>query len=206
MKRTVTLGVGVAALCAAWLGPLPERVAQSFTAHMSMHVIVVALAAPLIAAALSGSRFDPSGRAPAVFAPLPASLIEWLVVWGWHAPALHALAQHQRWALAIEQGSFLAAGLLLWIGALGGRGAARDARAATGIVGLLLTSMHMTLLGALLALSPRALYGHHADLVDQQTGGLIMLAAGGSAYLIGGLALLARLLRGRATPASSAVT
>ena len=60
MKRTVTLGVGVAALCAAWLGPLPEGIAQSFTAHMSMHVIVVALAAPLIAAALAGSRFDPS--------------------------------------------------------------------------------------------------------------------------------------------------
>jgi putative membrane protein len=65
-------------------------------------------------------------------------------------------------------------------------------------VALLLTFMHMTLLGALLALSSRALYAHDhvgpAALDDQHLGGALMLLGGG-AYLVGGLWLTARLLR-----------
>lgn len=209
MKRGLLLVAGLVALAAAWLGPLPQLAAASFAAHMSMHVTVVAVAAPLIAAGLAGSRWDPSIRWPAVFAPLLASLIELLVVWGWHAPALHALARHSSSALVIEQASFLAAGLLLWIGALGGTASQRPQRAAAGVVGLLLTSMHMTLLGALLALAPRALYAHAgatSPLPDQQLGGTIMLAAGGIAYLIGGLGIAAQLLREdrRPTPEATA--
>ena len=57
--------------------------------------------------------------------------------------------------------------------------------------------MHMTLLGALLALAPRRLYVH-ADgfagltpLADQDLGGAIMLLMGGVSYLLGGLGLMA---------------
>jgi putative membrane protein len=78
-------------------------------------------------------------------------------------------------------------------------------RAGAGVVALLLTSMHMTLLGALLALAPRTLYGTHAGvasdaasaLSEQHLGGAIMLGVGGVAYLAGGLWLSARLLRPR---------
>ena len=65
--------------------------------------------------------------------------------------------------LAIEQASFLAAGLVLWLAvsaALRDRGG-RDAGAAA--IALLLTLAHMTLLGALLSLSPRPLYAHRRD-------------------------------------------
>jgi putative membrane protein len=74
-------------------------------------------------------------------------------------------------------------------------------RTAAGIVGLLLTAMHMTLLGALLALAPRPLYAHLegvsrlTPLEDQHLGGAIMLLTGGVAYLAGGLWLTAGLLR-----------
>jgi putative membrane protein len=61
--------------------------------------------------------------------------------------------------------------------------------------------MHMTLLGALLALAPRSLYGHvhHfpwglTQVEDQNLGGVVMLALGGAVYLLGGLVLMARLL------------
>lgn len=70
---------------------------------------------------------------------------------------------------------------------------------------LFFTSMHMTLLGALIGLAPRPIYGdhlHHAGnglsaLVDQQLGGVIMLAIGGVIYLAGGLILMARVLQRR---------
>jgi putative membrane protein len=61
--------------------------------------------------------------------------------------------------------------------------------------------MHMTLLGALLALAPRPLYAHGAEyhgltaLEDQHLGGAIMLLVGGVSYIAGGLALTVRLLR-----------
>lgn len=161
------------------------------TGHMVAHMIAVAIAAPLLALAVQGSRHDPARRWPGLATPLPAALIEAVVVWGWHVPALRmAAAHHPAWLVA-EQASFLAAGLLLWSAVL-----APQHRAA-GVVALLVTSMHMTLLGALIGLAPRPLYMHHGPqaLADQQLAGVVMLLVGGIAYLAGGLALLARLLR-----------
>lgn len=205
--RRGALASGIAVLVLVWLGPLPSLARQAFSAHMVMHVSVVALAAPLIAVGLAGDRFDPSRRFPALFAPIPASALELVVVWGWHAPALHHAARSHEAALAIKQGSFLLAGLLVWFSAFGGDPDQRERRTAAGIVGLLLTSMHMTLLGALLALALRPVYPAylHASagpiaftpLEDQHLGGAIMLLGGGTAYLAGGLTLMARLLRSR---------
>jgi putative membrane protein len=92
------------------------------------------------------------------------------------------------------------AGLFLWLSAFGGDVAAAGKRSAAGVVGLLLTAMHMTLLGALLALSSRPLYSHAQGLTalraldDQHLGGAIMLLIGGVSYLVGGLWLIVRLL------------
>src|SRR5690606_32615099 len=98
------------------------------------------------------------------------------------------------------QGTFLLAGLLVWLSCVGGTAEQRIERRAAGIVALLLTSMHMTLLGALLALAPRPLYDHAAHdgglspLDDQHLGGAIMLVVGGISYLAGGLWLTAGFL------------
>jgi putative membrane protein len=199
VMRATMLTAGVLILAVAWLGPLSTLARWSFSAHMAMHMAVVALAAPLVALGISGSAIDPTRAMPRLFAPIPASIAELVVVWAWHAPALHHAARHEPWALALEQFSFLATGLLLWIAALGGRGAQREPRRGAGVVALVFTSMHMTLLGALFALSPRPLYGHVATeavaLADQHLGGAIMLLVGGAVYLIGGLCLMAVLLR-----------
>jgi putative membrane protein len=64
---------------------------------------------------------------------------------------------------------------------------------------MLLTSMHMTLLGALLILAARPLYPSAicGGPADQQLGGMIMLGLGTPIYLLAGLILTARAL-GRA--------
>lgn len=195
--RRLLLGLGLLALALVWLGPLPQLAGHSFRTHMAMHVTVVAVAAPLLALALAGTAWDPARARPRWFAPVPASILELVVVWGWHVPAMHALARDTQWALLLEQGMFLGVGLWLWLSALGGAASRRRERAAAGIGGLLMTSMHMALLGALLALAPRALYSHHgaAALADQHWGGVLMLIGGGTAYLAGGLYLLWLLLR-----------
>jgi putative membrane protein len=213
--RTAFLTAGTAVLVIAWFGPLPGLASQSFAAHMTMHMAVVAVAAPCLALALAGTAADPVRAAPRLVAPIQASLIEFLVVWAWHAPALHHAARHETWALVLEQASFLAAGLLLWIAACGGDRVQRRVRAGAGVVALLFTSMHMTLLGALFALASRPLFLHAPDdaltgssLADQHLGGAIMLLAGGTSYLLGGLWLTAGMLgagRPRSAPTSSIV-
>lgn len=192
-----TLIAGFAVLIVVWLGPLPDLARHSFSAHMTLHIAIVAIAAPLISAGIAGTRLDPVTRWPALFAPIPASIIELVVVWGWHLPALHQAARAQTAVLFFEQLTFLGSGLLLWMSALGGSGA-QSWRAGAGVGALLFTSIHMTLLGALFALTPRALYGH-SDLFDQHLGGAIMLLVGGTSYLAGGLWLIASMLKVRTT-------
>lgn len=201
MMRRLSFTCGIAVLVLAW--GAAGISAHSFTMHMIVHMSVVAVAAPLMALGVVGTRLDPTATYPALFAALPASVLELVVVWGWHAPVPHSLARSYAAVMVLEQASFLSAGLLLWLACLSAAGGMQ--RRAAGAVGLLFTSMHMTLLGVLLTLAPRPLYvqAAHAEqaqhaVADQSLGGIVMLAVGGAIYLAGGLALVARLLSGRA--------
>jgi putative membrane protein len=201
LMRTAILITGMATLATMW-GLVPLLAPNAFFVHMTMHMGVVAVAAPLLAIGIAGGRLDPVSRIPRLFPPIPISLIELVVVWAWHAPRLHHVARHSMAGLLAEQSMFLVCGLLLWLSAFGGNSPCDKSRAAAGVIGLLLTMMHMVLLGALLALTPRPLYEHAAShyeltpLEDQHLGGAIMLLGGGVSYLIGGLSLTVRLLKG----------
>lgn len=201
MTRPWCFGGGVLVLVVFWIAPWPQLALPAFTAHMVAHMGVVALAAPLLALGFVGGPYDPVRRAPGLFSAILASMIELVLVWAWHMPALHHLARVSAWAAVAEQASFLGSGLLLWCAALGGSATERRDRATSGVAALLLTSMHMTLLGALIALTPRVLYGAHGTsggltpLDDQNLGGAVMLLFGGFAYLVGGVGLVADALR-----------
>jgi putative membrane protein len=173
-------------------------VAGPLTRHMVAHMTLVALVAPLLAALIAQSRVDPVQRRPRWFSPITASLIEFVVIWAWHAPAWHVAARHDGVVFALEQASFLGAATYLWLAILGGGPASRAMRAATGVVALVLTFAHMTMLGAVLALTPRVLYAHApATLADQQLGGAVMIATGTVAYLGAALWLSRSLLIAR---------
>lgn len=211
MSRRILFVAGALLLAALWAGPLPRWAQASFSAHMVLHMGVVALAAPLLALGVAGGPFDPARRAPALFPPILASILELLVVWSWHAPALHHAARAHTAAFVAEQATFLLSGLWVWLSALGGGPVARAERRGAGVLALLLTSMHMTLLGALLALPPRPLFEHGGHgggwltpLEDQHLGGAIMLLLGGASYLAGGVWLVLELLGRRSRPGAAA--
>lgn len=199
-KAALTTGLVMLLLLWAVLLPFADR--SSFSVHMIAHMGVVAGAAPLVAVGISGTERDlTAGRA--WFTPLLASVIELFAVWIWHIPALRALSESSIAFAALEQAIFFGAGLALWLACLGSGLAGREERRLAGTFGLLLTSMHMTLLGALLALSPRPLYGEGEvtclgvtldAAADQQVGGVVMLLVGAAVYLAGGVVLLARML------------
>ncbi len=195
------------------------------TGHMAAHMLAVAVAAPVLAFSPPWKGGVGGGSGPGDTAPTPASkpyhqasthpqplpkregrlsaspllwaMVEFFVVWAWHLPALRDLADMSVPVALIEQALFLAVGIMRWRTAL--------ARPAEGVAALLLTSMHMTLLGALIGLAPRPLYAmmamHPAPgldaLADQQLGGVVMLLVGGASYCLGGLWMLGTLLRER---------
>ena len=184
MRISLLLGLALVPVgwACAWIGGM--------TGHMAGHMIAVAIAAPLLAWGLATTSLDPATRWPRAASPMAAMVVELAVVWGWHLPAARALADGGGAWFVVEQASFLLAGFWLWSAVLG---VGRERRAA-GVGALLLTSMHMTLLGALVGLAPRTLYGHSHGLADQQLGGVVMLMVGAGSYLLGGLAMLGTLL------------
>ncbi|KQS71451.1 cytochrome C oxidase [Rhizobium sp. Leaf371] len=202
-RKNASLAAGIGVLLAILVAITLSWGERSFTAHMVVHMAIVAIAAPLVATALSGSRADLTRHLPWL-GPLLASLIELVIVWIWHVPAMRGAVEAEPFLGLFEQATFLAGGLLLWLTCLGGAADGRTGRRLAGAIGLLFTSMHMTLLGVLLALSPRPLYGDGDATcfgipltggTDQQLGGVVMLAVGAASYLIGGVALLSGILR-----------
>lgn len=191
IRWSITI-VTLTALIASWITALSTG---KFTAHMLAHVAGVALAPPVLVSAFAAR--------PAWFsAPLAAPLAcgcEFLVVWGWHLPMLHAAAHRNGAVFVFEQISFLLAGVAVWGSVLAATQAAETrSRALSGVAALLVTSMHMTLLGALLSVSTRVWVTHGGGgdgLWDQQLGGIVMLGIGGLAYLAGALLLLGRALQ-----------
>lgn len=199
--RQICFILGLLVLASAWITLILGN-KQSFSVHMIVHMAVVAGAAPLLAAGLAGGVYDVVSRSR-VLTPLVASMVELFVVWGWHSPAARDLAEGSVLVRGLEQVSFLMAGLILWLSCLSGSGGEKDSRRLAGTLGLLFTSMHMTLLGALLSLSPRPLYGEGEVTCfgvpltagqDQQVGAVVMLLIGAAVYLAGGVTLLGRTL------------
>lgn len=199
--KTISLSAGLVILALLAIALFVSFGGGSFTAHMIVHMGIVAVVAPLIAYGAIDTPRDPLPHM-AWMTPMLASIVELVVVWFWHVPALRLAAEANLAVTLVEQASFLSAGLLLWLVCFR-PGAAGEGRLA-GTVGLLFTSMHMTLLGVLLALAPRPLYGEGSvscfgialtGAADQQIGGVVMLMVGALAYLAGGVVLLAGLLR-----------
>lgn len=198
MKDKIALVAGIVLLASAWTGPLAQIARTSFSAQMLTHMLAVAVVSPLFAIFLQPflqARAVPSRIAMLAFG---SSLLDFIVIWTWHLPALHDYARYEGFVLFAEQASFLVVGVVVWTSALA---TYRTAERSAGLVGagaLFFTSMHMTLLGALLALASRPLYMSCLEGAkpfnlgvqeDQQLGGVIMLVMGGLIYLGGGLVL-----------------
>jgi putative membrane protein len=208
LRRAWPLGLGILLLVGLWSGPLPELSGRAFSAHMLLHLGIVAVASPLVAIGLIRCGLREEVFRPLAAYALLASFFDLFVIWGWHAPVLHEAAARHDSVFVVQQISFLMAGALVWTVALGGR--SRGA-VGLGVLAMLMTFMHMTMLGVLLALAPDLLYAPDVcigafgfeKLEDQQLGGILMAVFGGFSYLAGALALVWRVLAGPERPNGS---
>jgi putative membrane protein len=212
--QPVAFGVGWLALLLALASPLDALGGQLFWVHMVQHEALMLVAAPLLvvsspfAAIAWGmpqtwrrpfARLVERTGVPCVMrmlaSPALASVLHGAVLWAWHAPPLLALSLAHAWVHHAQHASFMLTALLFWWVVLA---------APIGIAWLLATMLHTSVLGALFAFAQVPWYPHYAAsarswgldaLQDQQLAGLVMWVPGGLAYLIGALALLAKMLR-----------
>ncbi|MGG5811268.1 cytochrome c oxidase assembly protein [Falsiroseomonas sp. CW058] len=192
-RRSLLLGWGV--LAGLLLSPLCNLSVALFSARVAQHVVILAIAAPLLAVALPLRRGFGVGRLAIAAGIFAATL------WAWHLPAPYALTFRSELAYWSMQASLVAAATWLWRGLLLGAAARPEAVLMAGIA----TAAQMGALGALLTFAPRPLFAPHAlsslpwgltALEDQQLGGLLMWVPGGLAFALVALPALARALRG----------
>lgn len=189
-RGTLALAAGAVVLAGLWLSPLPVLSQRIFSLHMTLHLLVIVLAAPLVSYGLS-RRLPPLRDVhDALNWGLLAALADMVIVWGWHVPLLHDLAARSLPLLYLQQVSFLLAGLAVWTFAF--VAASRGAQAVAALV-LFLTFMHMSMFGVVVTLAPGLLYDPSlclggfglSSLDDQRLGGILMAIAGGLPYLCG---------------------
>ncbi len=220
-SEALAFGAGLAVLVGMVALPLHALGRLHFAPHMLEHGLLTMVAAPLLAAGRPGVPYllglpwswrASLGRLLAnerlrrfwrrLVHPGAAWALHGSALWLWHAPALFEAALESEAVHYLQHLTLLLTALLFWTSLLPRRADAKTRIVA--VFSLFTTSIHATLLGALLTLSPTVWYASYAAaegsgnlsaLEDQQLAGLIMWVPFGVVYLVAALALLGALLR-----------
>lgn len=194
--------VGGIALDAARLQPL--------THHMSVHILLMNVVAPLVAHGVTtGSLRLPAWLSTGVSLAV-ATMAQLAVLWAVHIPVVLESATAIPGGRHLVQGLLLVTALWFWTSALSQKGATRW----RALLALLITGKLFCLLAALIVFAPRPLYqavAHSRDgamngspLADQQLAGLLMISACPLTYVLEAIVISAVWLKemgARAAPA-----
>lgn len=166
-------------LAVAFVSPLCALSSALFSARVVHHLLLVAVAAPLVAWAKPAGRRRNAGLAFAVST---------VILWAWHVPAAYDLALSHVGVYWLMQLSLLASAAWFW------RAVFAADRSPVEALGLVVAGFaQMGMLGAVLTLAPGPLYEAHAvaplawglsPLADQQLGGLLMWVPSAVPYAI----------------------
>lgn len=168
-RRRLAGLAGVAVLTIVFVSPLCALASALFAARGLHHLVLAALAAPLLAIAL------PAGRPSGVTVSLGLSS---LTLWLWHWPALYEALYRDAGLYWLMQVILLASFVWFWRNVMSARTAP-----VTALLAIAAGAGQMGLLGALLTFAPAPLYPVHGTgallwgldpLQDQQLAGLLM--------------------------------
>ena len=177
-------------LCAiALFGPLDAWAKVSTAAHMTQHMLLMVLIAPMWVLSRPLPQWYAALGRPVLWIsrpllrlaryPVLAAGLHGLAIWFWHTPLFYMLAVDSYYWHVIEHLFFLLTAGVFWWAVL----YASAARLGQALLALLLTLMHTGFLGALLTFSTNTLYGESRHLQDQQLAGLIMWVPSAIPYL-----------------------
>jgi putative membrane protein len=222
--RASAFTFGLAAVAIALLSPLDRWGSQLFALHMIQHETLMLIAAPLLVVGrplpLFLWAFAEQWRAgvgrlahsapiqvawTVLLSPVVAWLVHALVLWLWHAPPLFEAALQNATIHDLQHLSFFVSALMFWAAMVESR---KQEQQGAAIVYLFTTTVHTSVLGALITFALRPWYAGYLQtprywgltaLEDQQLGGLIMWVPGSLVYIGIALALLVRWVRASET-------
>jgi len=216
-SAVLSFAAGWIVMATALISPVAWISEILFSMHMTQHMLLMLVAAPLvafgqpllvwlwvfdgrrrerIAAAVRGPGVTRAWRL--VTGALTTFLLQAVVLWMWHAPVLYELALRQDGIHAVQHLSFVVTASLFWWAMVHGR----YGRMGYGLAVLyvFLTAVHSGALGALLTIAPSPWYSTYVTrggpwgvdaLADQQLAGLLMWIPAGVIFIVLGLALFA---------------
>jgi cytochrome c oxidase assembly factor CtaG/cytochrome c2 len=220
-REVGAFSAGIVALVLALLSPLDRLSHDLFSAHMTQHLLLLLVAAPLLVAGRPAIVFlwafprRARRRIGAIWIAAQlgrgiAALMHPVAVWllfiagfvFWHMPGPYEWAIASEPVHALEHVSFLLTALMFWTIVIEPSGRRRIGFGAT-LIFVATTAVVSSLPGALIFLATRPLYAVHASsatafglspLEDQQIAGVIMWIPGGLMYLAAALWVFARWL------------
>ncbi len=181
-------------MIASLVSPLCALSVSLFSARVTQHMLIAAIAAPLIAFASTRPRHSPRAASN----PFHAAGLFAVALWAWHWPQLYSATFASDTVYWLMHASITGAALYLWTTLFSAANAL--ARVGAGF----LTLMQMGLLGALITFASGVLYAPHllttqswglSALEDQQLGGLIMWIPTSAVFLIAALLTLYSVLK-----------
>ena len=218
--RTAVFLAGLAAVGVALLPPVDTYADDLLVVHVTQHVLLVLVAAPLLVLArplpvvlrglpsrlrrpLLGSgrgRLLQLGRGR-LLAPVAAAA-HVAVLWGGHVPAVYDAVLRSPVLHALEHTLLLSTGALLWWAVLDPAGRS-VAGTAPRLVAVGTSAAAGLVLGVTLLFAPEPWYEGHdetwrwglAPADDQRAAGALMWAAGGPGYALAGALVVVRLVR-----------
>lgn len=207
--------------------PLHHGAEVALSAHMAQHVLLMALAAPLLVIgapvtalswalppgwrrrAQAGWRSLVGGRRSSRGAWLAGSVVVvTLATWSWHVPVLYQAALALPSLHAVEHACFLGSAMLFWEVVAG---AGRRSRAGAGVVAVFVVILGANALGAAMTLADRPWYPAYvrgpvaAVVEDQQLAGVLMWGVGGLVSVVAAAVLFSSWVRAAERRAPSAV-
>ncbi|MBU8975865.1 MULTISPECIES: cytochrome c oxidase assembly protein [unclassified Lysobacter] len=184
----------IAVMAVVFVSPLCALSSALFSARVLHHVLLVAVAAPLLAMAFPSTK---ASRLPLAAVVAAHAVILWL----WHTPGAYTWGLASVAAYWLMQVTLLASAWVMWRAIL-----APSTPIGSALVALGATIGQMGLLGAVIVFAPRPLYLVHFastyawgldPMSDQQLAGLLMWVPAVVPYLIAGLSIAASGLRPR---------
>jgi len=160
-----------------------------FSAHMSQHLLLMFVAAPLWLVGTPDWLIDlaiPASLKQSVkwiMRPMPAFVIFTVVMWIWHLPALYDLAQNNEGLHIFEHLAFMGAALIGWWPVAAHSKATPQPAASVRMLYLFMLAVPMTALSAILTFSTNPFYAFYVNaprlfglsaLDDQRLGALLM--------------------------------
>jgi putative membrane protein len=208
VRHCISFLGGMLALMIALVSPLDAMSAVLFSAHMTQHMLLVLVCAPLLVmsnfpvawlavlprrnARSVGQGWNRSRALSRVWQLLSAPISAWsifaIMLWVWHASSLYEAALLDETIHALEHFLFLGTAMLFWWILLK-QTTQKHVQYGIAIPYLFLTILHSGVLGALMTFASQPWYPYYAPFVrtwgltplqDQQLAGLIMWIPGGA--------------------------